>query len=84
MVNANRAIVREQSAALEVNGVRIGAWMVGAPGEALGKDRIVQRHDRIVWGHNILIIDSVKVPANLELFEVAEAADGSGLIFGSA
>ena len=83
MVDAKRTVVREQHPVLDVS--RCGGGQ--APGGACGDGASVAVRaaalNGVVRYHQVIIVLSIRVPADFELFQIVEAGEGPGPVLGA-
>ena len=83
MVDAKRTVVREQHPVLDVS--RCGGGE--APGGACGDSASVAVRAAVLNGivrhQQVIVVHGVAVPADFELFQIAEAGESPGPVFGA-
>ncbi len=86
MINRRRAVVWKQHSGFQVDGICIGARVIWTPGNAARPGRRaarawpVEEHDGVIWSEAILMVQRIQMPADLQLFKVAQTVDSARFI----
>lgn len=81
-INAGRLVVGKQDSPHQIAGGQIVNGITDSPGRFLAHDYASALDPIVARWHYIVVVVRVHVPAELELFEVAQASDGLRLALG--